>query len=103
MGVQPFSDMGYAINYKETLNGNLYAAHSYNWEGSTSKAFFGAAVSLVKNLSVGANLNYIFGRLNQNTSVTFNDQNDFYLSKTEGTRLRDFTMTYGMQYTIPLK
>lgn len=103
LGVQPFSDMGYEINYVETIAENLTAAHSYIGEGSTSKAFLGLAISPVKNLSLGANLNYIFGRLNQNTSVVFNNQNEFYLSKTEGTRLRDFTMTYGLQYTIPLK
>lgn len=103
MGIQPFSDMGYQINYTDTIAGTLTAAHSYNGEGTTSKAFFGLAISPVKNLSLGANLNYIFGRLNKNTSVTFNSQNEFFLSKTEGTRLRDFTMTYGLQYTIPIK
>lgn len=103
MGIQPFSDMGYAVNYTDTIAGSLAAAHSYNGEGSTSKAFFGLAFSPVKNLSLGANVNYIFGRLNQNTSVVFNSQNEFYLSKTEGTRVRDFTMTYGLQYMIPLK
>lgn len=103
LGLQPFSDMGYQINFTDTVAGNLTAAQSYNGEGSTSKAFFGMAISPVKNLSLGANLNYIFGRLNRNTSLTFNYQNLFYRTETEGTRLRDFTMTYGLQYTIPLR
>lgn len=103
LGIQPFSDMGYSVNSTDSIGEDLVAGQSYNGEGSTSKAFFGMALSPVKNLSLGANLNYIFGRLNQNTSVGFNSQNEFYISKTEGTRLRDFTLTYGLQYTIPLK
>lgn len=103
MGVQPFSDMGYEINFTENIDGIGKVGHSYDGTGSTSKAYFGAAISPFKNLSVGANLNYIFGRLNQNTSVSFENPDYFYLSKTEGTRLRDFTLTYGLQYGLKLK
>jgi len=103
MGIQPFSDMGYEVAFAEELTGVGNIFQSYKGEGTTSKAFFGASVSPVKGLSVGANLNYIFGRLNQNTVVAFDDPNLFYYSKTEGTRLRDFTLTYGLQYDYELK
>ncbi len=103
MGIQPFSDMGYEVGFAEEVEGVGNVYHSYKGEGSTSKAFFGASVSPFKNLSVGANLNYIFGRLNQNTGVGFDDPNLFFISKTEGTRLRDFSVTYGLQYDFKLK
>lgn len=103
MGLQPFSDMGYEVAFNEDIAdiGKVY--HSYSGEGSTSKAFFGASISPFKGLSLGANLNYIFGRLNQNTGITFDNPTLFYISKTEGTRLRDFTLTYGLQYDWKLK
>jgi len=102
-GIQPFSDMGYDVEYTDYTGGigNIY--HKYQGEGTTSKAFFGLAISPVKNLSIGANLNYIFGRLNQNTVVSFDSQDLFYYYKTEGNRLRDFRLTYGLQYDIKLK
>lgn len=103
MGIQPFSDMGYEVAYSEALPGVGNAFHSYSGEGTTSKAFFGASVSPFKGLSVGANLNYIFGRLNQNTGIGFDNSNLFYISRIEGTRLRDFTLTYGLQYDLKLK
>ena len=102
-GIQPFSDMGYDVQYHENVGGIGDIFHSYQGEGTTSKAFFGLAVSPFKGLSLGANLNYIFGRLNQNSTVSFNNADLFYLIKTEGTRLRDFRMTYGLQYDIKLK
>jgi len=102
-GIQPFSDMGYDVQYHENVGGIGNIFHSYQGEGTTSKAFFGLAVSPIKGLSVGANLNYIFGRLNQNSTVSFDRADLFYLYKTEGNRLRDFRMTYGLQYDIKLK
>ncbi len=103
MGIQPFSDMGYEVGFTEQKDGIGTIAHSYKGEGTTSKAYFGAAYSPIKNLSVGANLNYIFGRLNQNTGIAFDNSSLFYISRTEGTRLRNFTMTYGLQYDYILK
>jgi hypothetical protein len=103
MGIQPYSDMGYEVGFSENKTGigNIY--HAYQGEGTTSKAFFGTSVSPFKGLSVGANLNYLFGRLNQNTNIQFDNPQLFYDAKTEGTRLRDFTLTYGLQYDIKLK
>lgn len=103
LGLEPYSDMGYEVGFLENVANVGIAAHSYKGEGSTSKAFFGTSISPIKNLSIGANLNYIFGRLNQNTGISFDNQNLFYLSKTEGTRLRDFSLTYGLQYQYKLK
>ncbi len=103
MGVQPFSDMGYEVGFVEEVDSESNVYHSYNGDGTTSKAFFGASAKLFKGLSVGANLNYLFGRLNQNTNVAFDNSDLFYISKTEGTRLRDFTLSYGLQYDLELK
>jgi hypothetical protein len=57
----------------------------------------------VKGLSIGANLNYIFGRLNQNTQITFDNSSLFNMVRKDGTRLRDFTLTFGLQYDYKLK
>jgi hypothetical protein len=103
MGIQPFSDMGYEVGYTEALSSTENAYHSYQGEGTTSKAFFGTSISPFKGLSVGANLNYLFGRLSQNTNIGFDNSQLFYISKTEGTRLRDFSLTYGLQYDLKLK
>jgi hypothetical protein len=103
MGVQPFSDMGYEVAFSEELAGTGNVYHSYSGEGTTSKAFFGTSVTPFKGFSIGANLNYLFGRLSQNTGIGFDNAQLFYISKTEGTRLRDFTLTYGLQYDLELK
>jgi hypothetical protein len=103
LGLQPFSDMGYEVGFKDSIGvGNTYNSY-YTGEGSTSKAFFGASVSPFKGLSIGANLNYIFGRLSKNTNVQFTDPTISSFNQIESTRLRDFTVTYGLQYDLKLK
>ena len=103
MGIQPFSDMGYEVAFTEAVTGVGNVYHSYSGDGTNSKAFFGASISPFKGLSVGANLNYIFGRITQNTGIGFDSADLFYISKVEGTRLRDFTLTYGLQYDQEIK
>jgi hypothetical protein len=103
MGIQPYSNMGNEVAYSETLPDIGKTYYNYIGEGSTSKAYFGASVMPVKGLSLGANLNYTFGRLNQNSKTQFDDASLFEISSTEGTRLSDFTLTYGLQYDYQLK
>ncbi|HLN74047.1 MAG TPA: hypothetical protein VK205_12185 [Prolixibacteraceae bacterium] len=103
MGLQPFSDMGYEVAFSDTIPGIGGTDQSYYGEGSSSKAFFGTSVTPVKGLSIGANLNYIFGRLSKNRKYEFTDPTIFSTTRTESTRLRDFTLTYGLQYDLKLK
>jgi opacity protein-like surface antigen len=103
LGLQPYSDMGNEIVYSEILPNIGNVNYKYIGEGTTSKAYFGASVIPFKGLSVGANLNYIFGRINQNSTTNFDDATLFDLSSTEGTRLSDFTMSYGLQYDYKIK
>lgn len=103
LGLQPYSDMGYEVGFADTLPVIGPTFQRYFGEGTTSKAFFGAAIRPFKGLSVGANLNYIFGRLSKNTLFQFADPAMFSSSKIESTRLRDFTLTYGLQYDLRLK
>jgi hypothetical protein len=103
MGLQPYSDMGYEEIFNQEVTGVGTVYHNYTGEGSSTKSFFGLSVMPIKGLSLGANLNYIFGRLNQNTVVTYSDATLYYLSRVESTRLSDFTLSYGLQYDYELK
>ncbi len=103
MGVQPFSDMGYTEVFNEDITNVGTVYHNYTGEGSSTKSFFGLSLMPFKGLSLGANLNYIFGRMNQNSVVSYSDATLYYLSRRESTRLSDFTLSYGLQYDYELK
>ncbi len=104
MGVLPYSDKGYEIYVEENKPGIGRVGYSYFGTGTISKAYFGAGFNLTDALSVGANVYYLFGTLNQNNSIYFIDDPEQYgFSETEQTRVRDFAYLLGAQYDIDLK
>ncbi len=103
LGLTPYSDVGYDVEVPTEVPNAGNILQKYYGEGSLSKAFFGLAIEPVKNISVGANLNYMFGLLNRNSEIFFLDSPGLYNSqKFESLRLRDFSFSLGAQATIPL-
>lgn len=104
MGLLPFADKGYDIYIEEDIDGVGRVGHSYFGTGTITKAFIGAGFNLNKSLSIGANLYYLFGTLNENYSNYFIDDAEQYrFYEVEQTRLRDFAYTLGIQYDLHLK
>lgn len=104
MGLTPYSDVGYDVQVGDYLEntGNFYT-HYYG-DGSLSRAYFGVAVEPIKNISIGANLNYLFGTLTHSAELYFLDAADFYnTQKYEKIRMRQFGIDLGLQATLPLK
>src|SRR5690554_1523631 len=103
LGLLPFSDVGYNVEIQEEISTAGNILHRYYGEGSLSKAYLGLAVDPIKNFSIGANLNYLFGMLHRNSEVYFPTAGNFYQNqKFESLRLRDFSLSFGAQATIPL-
>jgi hypothetical protein len=104
IGLLPFSDIGYAIQVNEEIDNVGAVLTKYFGAGTVSNAYIGVAVEPFKNVSIGANLNYMFGKLNKNAEVYFLDSPDFYgVQKYADFRLRDFGLDFGAQVTLPLK
>ena len=104
MGLTPYSDVGYDLQLNQTINYTGDFQTNYYGEGSLSRAFLGLSIEPVKTISLGANLNYLFGTLTRNAEVYFLSASDFYnIQKYEKIRLRDFGMDFGVQATVPVK
>lgn len=104
LGLTPYSDVGYDIQVNQELVNSGNVRYLYYGEGSLSRAFWGLAVSPVKNISVGANLYYFFGSLQRKSNVIFPNNAEMYsIDKTDALRLRDFGLNYGVQATIPME
>ncbi len=103
LGLTPVSDIGYDVRVNQDIENAGNVLYQYFGEGSLSKAYMAFALEPVKNVSLGAGLNYIFGSLNRNSEVYFLESSDFYtLQKYERIRLSDFGFNFGTQVTVPL-
>ena len=103
IGLQPFSDVGYQVQTNEVLDEVGGIQTNYYGTGTISKAYIGFGVQPIKNISVGMNLNYLFGMLNRNSEVYFADPSIYSIQRYSRLRMRDFGLDFGLQATLPLK
>jgi hypothetical protein len=95
LGLTPYSYTGYNVK-TEYMGGDI--SNSVG-SGNLSKAYFGLAIEPIKNISLGMNANFLFGK-QQHTN--------FYTSQTDNqalaygiirdTHISDITLDFGAQY-----
>ncbi|MDG2193972.1 MAG: hypothetical protein P8K77_03775 [Polaribacter sp.] len=101
-GLQPNTSVGYSLlNEVKDADGELLEVSRFFGLGGTSKIYGTFGMFLTKELSVGVEAEYVFGKtentvLNQRTNVTLATNN------TEETTLRGNGLKIGMQYTKEL-
>jgi len=107
LGVMPYSTVAYDFNTVESSDriltdvGDIKYVRSGN--GGVYKAFLGAGVTLWNRLSLGADLQYYFGKINRGSTATF--QTDIsYRTILSGWdyNISCFGGKAGIQYTQPL-
>lgn len=102
-GLLPYSDLGY--NFRQSTKIDTNTVNSvYAGNGGLSKAYIGYGVRLYKHLSLGFNVGYIFGNLQQTSSVQI--PNYFYTSfntrNEQSQSVKGLSYDYGLQYEINL-
>ena len=72
--------------------------------GSLSKYFLGTGIRVIKNLSVGINMNVIFGELTRLNQFEFVDYtNSYNQNGKENLRINGINFDYGLQYSARIK
>jgi len=109
-GLQPYSQLGY--NYKQTLPRGFGTSspadtnatnYLYQGEGGLSKAYFGYGFTILKHLSIGANISYIFGDLKQTQSTEIPGLFGTLNSRVEqDNSIGGLNYDYGAQYTFDI-
>ncbi|MBN2775801.1 MAG: hypothetical protein JXR31_16215 [Prolixibacteraceae bacterium] len=102
-GISPFSSVGYNItkqNKVEGLNSTYYS--NYVGSGGITQFYWGNSIKFLKNLSVGANISYMFGSLTQTENILASDVvPQFQIVRQD--HLKSFYYDFGMQYYFRLK
>lgn len=102
-GLRPFSKLGYDYANQDTLAGGQGVSNLYSGSGGLNQLLLGTAYELSKNLSVGINASYIFGRLEDESRVVY-ENGSFFFNTLDQNQLRvnDFTFDFGLQYFASL-
>lgn len=95
IGLLPYSSVGYSFG-SEIANGSS----TYQGSGGLNQLYAGIAGNIVKGLSVGANISYLFGNnLKDVYATTSGGANSLFGQELE---VRDFHLNFGVQYSYNL-
>ena len=108
-GFLPYSTVGYNMSKTENVPnsedqyGNTTAAmKTYAGDGSIQQVFIGLGYKVFDNLSIGANLSYLYGDIMHSSSVTFGNTNANKSVRAEEFKINDYKLDLGLQYTQAL-
>jgi hypothetical protein len=98
-GLVPFSTQNYEFNVPyEAQGSSTVVANSYfEGHGSVNKAYWANSYEFFNHLSLGVELGYIFGQLNQKNILQNSTTYATYTSTENDVDLQNLYVTYGMQ------
>ena len=104
-GFIPYSIVGYNMSDSSPIQdstdqyGNTTTAmYTFTGEGGVQQIFVGLGYEPVKNLSIGANVSYIYGDFSHSASTSFSNTNADLSLWTEEVSISDFKLDLGLQY-----
>ncbi|MDD3286865.1 MAG: hypothetical protein PHI14_05155 [Bacteroidales bacterium] len=103
LGLIPMSSVEFSTS--ETIIDTVLGKHTKSYEslGGLNKALLGISFAPIKNLSIGVNLEYVFGNYYKSSTIAFPDSTYMYSSRVENNyHVNAFNFNLGLQYFQPL-
>lgn len=103
-GLLPFSNVGYSFSNtsivsKPTDTDPTTANTTYNGNGGTHQAYIGAGWEPIKGLSLGANISYIWGDIDQTMSLSYSDSYVNTVARYYTAKVKSYKLDFGVQYS----
>ena len=103
-GLIPLSWKDYSSEFTETLPGIGTYTRRLSGKGGYSQFYIGGGYQITKNISIGLNVNYLFGAIKDQKITEFPDSSDNYNTRESiTTTIGDVLLNTGLQYQMKLK
>ena len=102
LGLLPFSNVGYQFGttMDDEVNADNANTVTYQGEGGLHRIYLGAGFKIFKNLSVGANISYLWGQISRTTSESFASNSAILpFSRAVDVDIKSYLIDLGVQYT----
>ncbi len=100
IGLVPYSKVGYEINSTAVMDGSLAEyTKTYIGSGGINNLYIGNSFRVFKGLSLGLNLSYIFGSVENSEGASISSLSYAY-GITHTTYIKSPHLDYGLQYTF---
>jgi hypothetical protein len=102
-GLIPFSNVGYDIGAIDSVF-NVNKTYLFQGFGGINKVFLNNGFNIARNLNIGVNLGYNFGKIYQTSGLKFNANDGGLLNVVEqnSIRISDFCFESGLGYKFKL-
>lgn len=103
LGFTPFSTIGYNFNttdYASNSN-SVSVTNTYFGDGGTNVVFAGLGLKIIENLSIGANIGYLYGKHEYSTTATLSNGGDYTINY-RNLNVKSYKLDLGIQYTQPI-
>lgn len=100
-GLNPYSDLGYNFRNEAQVD-TTDIQYVYSGEGGLSKAYMGYGIRFGRNFSVGLNVGYLFGNLEQSRALETKDLTGFNSRTEYQNSIGGLSFDYGLQYSADL-
>lgn len=102
IGYTPFSTVGYNFDRTKDIDGSeVTVSNNYYGDGTLRQVFGGLGFKIFKNLSIGANISYLYGKLDYQTTASLSNGGDETIIYNE-VDVSSYNANFGIQYTQPL-
>ena len=102
IGLLPYSSVGYEVLENKLLDFNVMSQNTYSGSGGLDKVTWGNAFQITKELSIGINSSYYFGRVENRQTVLFPDSIYIVNARlTERDLISGLHFAVGAQYFLP--
>lgn len=104
VGLLPYSNIGYSYySTDKVANGSSTSyTTSYNGSGGMRVMYIGAGWSPIKNVSIGANIGYIWGSYSRSVVNQYSDENANTIGRYYQADMNSYKLDVGLQYTFSL-
>lgn len=103
-GLKERSDIGYDMVYVNDIIGgsnNSYYNQHIQGQGGLNDAYIGLAYQF-KNLSIGVNTSYVFGKIEKQQTLAAMIANSYYIKSSSKVSVSDVIFDIGLQYQMKL-
>lgn len=103
IGLMPYSHVGYKYGATKTAEGGQIYYDTYEGTGGLNQLYAGLSMDIwKKRLSIGANINYMFGSVTHSAMTSYASDNSTSVAKGGEFKINDVTFDLGVQYTHPV-
>lgn len=103
IGYTPFSTVGYNFTRSKEIENSSDVTISNNFygDGGLQQIFGGLGFKILDNLSIGANIGYLYGKLKYQTTATLSNGGDQTITYNT-VSISSYNASFGLQYTQPI-